>query len=63
MVKKKVKTTLYKTMVLVLQSIKAMMMKMMVLSKEGFKCHIQEYIIPFNRIIPLTTYWGAFDEG
>jgi hypothetical protein len=40
-----------------------MMKKMMVLFKEGFKCHIQEYIIPFNGIIPLITYWGAFDEG
>ena len=59
---KEVKTSLYKTMVLILKSIKTMIMKMMVSSKDQLKCHIQEFIIPFNGIIPLITYW-AFDEG
>ena len=62
-IKKEMKTILHKTMVLILQSIKTMMMKMMVPSKDQLKCHIQEFIIPFNRIIPLITYWGAFNEG
>ena len=62
-IKKEVKTTLHKTMVLILKSIKTMMMKMMVPSKDQLKCHIQEFIILFNGIIPLITYWGAFDEG
>jgi hypothetical protein len=61
-IKKEVKSTLHKTIVLILQSIKTMMMKMMVPSKDQLKCHIQEYINPFNGIIPLITYWGAFDE-
>ena len=62
-IKKEVKTTLHKTMVLILQSIMTMMMKMMAPSKDQLKCHILECINPFNGIIPLITYWGAFDEG
>ena len=55
-IKKEVKTTLHKTMVLILQSVKTMMMKRMVPSKDQLRCHIQEFIITFNGIIPLITY-------
>jgi len=55
-IEKEMKTTLLKTMVLILKSIKTMMMKMMAPSKDQLKCHIQEFIIPFNGIIPLITY-------
>jgi hypothetical protein len=55
-IKKEVKTTLHKLMVLILQSIMTMMMKMMAPSKDQLKCHTQEYINPFNRIILLITY-------
>jgi hypothetical protein len=37
-IKKEVKTTLHKLMVLILQSIMTMMMKMMALSKGQLKC-------------------------
>ena len=54
--KKEVKSTLHKLMVLILQSIMTMMMTMMAPSKDQLKCHILEYINPFNGIIPLITY-------
>jgi hypothetical protein len=39
-IKKEVKTTLHKTMVLILQSVMTMMMKIMAPSKDQLKCHI-----------------------
>ena len=39
-IKKEVKTTLHKTMVLILQSIMTMIMEMMAPSKDQLKCHI-----------------------
>ena len=60
--KKEVKSTLHKLMIVILQSIMTMMM-MMALSKDQLKCHILQSINPFNGIIPLITYWEAFDEG
>jgi hypothetical protein len=40
-------------------------LKMMMLDpfNVNLKHHTQEYIKWFNRIIPLTTYLGAFKEG
>ena len=61
--KKEVKSTLHKLMVVILQSIMTMMMMMMALAKDQLKCHILECINPFNGTILLITYWGAFDEG
>ena len=62
--KKEVKSTLHKLVIMIFQSIMAMMMiMMMALSKDQLKCHILECINPFNGVIPLITYWGAFDEG
>ena len=52
--KKEVKSTLHKLMIVILQSIMTMMM--MALSKDQLKCHILECINPFNGIIPLITY-------
>ena len=61
---KVVRSTLHKLMIVIFQSIMTMMMMMMmVLSKDQLKCRILECINPFNGIIPLMTYWGAFDEG
>jgi hypothetical protein len=39
-IKKEVKTTLHKTMVLILQSVMTMMMKIKAPSKDQLKCHI-----------------------
>ena len=61
--KKVVRSTLHKLMIVIFQSIMTMMMMMMALSKDQLKCRILECINPFNGIILLITYWGAFNEG
>ena len=61
--KKEVKLTLHKLMIVILQLIMTMKTTMIAPSKDQLKRHILECINPFNRIIPLITYWGAFDEG
>ena len=63
--KKEVKSTLHKLMIVISKSIMTVMTTtmMMALSKDQLKCHNLECINPFNGIIPLITYWGAFDEG
>ena len=54
--KKEVKSTVHKLMIVILQSIMTMMMTMMAPFKGQLKCHILECIDPFNGIIPLITY-------